>query len=88
MKIIKMNITDLKEPKKNIRIHTKNQIKEFVRSINMFGQIRPVVIDEDNTILAGNGLVMALKEAGKEKVDVYKVENLNEKVQLFKETKD
>lgn len=78
MKIIKMNITDLKEPKKNIRIHTKNQIKEFVRSINMFGQIRPVVIDEDNTILAGNGLVMALKEAGKEKVDVYKVENLNE----------
>lgn len=78
MKIIKMNIADLKVPEKNIRIHTQNQIKEFVRSINMFGQIRPVVVDENNTILAGNGLVMALKEAGKEQVDVYKIEDLTE----------
>ncbi len=78
MKIIKMDIADLKVPEKNIRIHTQNQIKEFVRSINMFGQIRPVVVDENNTILAGNGLVMALKEAGKEQVDVYKIEDLTE----------
>lgn len=73
-----MNISDLKTPEKNIRIHTQNQIKEFVRSINMFGQIRPVVIDENNTILAGNGLITALKEAGETQADVYKMEGLTE----------
>lgn len=78
MKIIKMNISDLKAPDKNVRIHTQNQIREFVRSINMFGQIRPVVIDETNTVLAGNGLIMALKEAGKEEADVYKIEGLSD----------
>ena len=73
-----MNISDLKAPDKNVRIHTQNQIREFVRSINMFGQIRPVVIDETNTVLAGNGLIMALKEAGKEVADVYKIEGLSD----------
>lgn len=78
MKIIKMDIANLKVPEKNIRIHTQNQIKEFVRSINMFGQIRPVVVDENNTILAGNGLITALKESGKTQADVYKIEGLTE----------
>ncbi len=78
MKIIKMDISELKAPEKNIRIHTQNQIKEFVRSINMFGQIRPVVVDENNVILAGNGLVTALKEAGITQADVYKIEDLTE----------
>jgi ParB-like chromosome segregation protein Spo0J len=78
MKITKMNIEDLRTPERNIRIHTEKQIEEFVRSIKMFGQIRPVVIDENNTILAGNGLVMALKKAGLKQVDVYQMDGLTE----------
>lgn len=78
MEIIRMDIANLKVPEKNIRIHTQNQIKEFVRSINMFGQIRPVVVDENNIILAGNGLITALKEAGKTQADVYKIKGLTE----------
>lgn len=78
MNISKININELKSPKRNIRMHTEKQIEEFVRSIKMFGQIRPVVIDEDNTILAGNGLVMALKKVGIEDVEVYKIVGLSE----------
>ena len=78
MKITVLNISELVIPEKNIRIHTDKQIKEFVRSINMFGQIRPAVVDENNVILAGNGLVEALKAAGKTEVEVYKIENLTE----------
>jgi ParB-like chromosome segregation protein Spo0J len=78
MKITVLNISELVTPEKNIRIHTDKQIKEFVRSINMFGQIRPAVVDENNVILAGNGLVEALKAAGKTEVEVYKIENLTE----------
>jgi ParB-like chromosome segregation protein Spo0J len=78
MQILKMNIMDLHSPEKNVRIHTENQINEFVRSIEMFGQIRPVVVDENNVILAGNGLVTALQKAGIDSADVYKICNLSE----------
>lgn len=78
MNIVKIKISLLKHPEKNVRIHTIKQIEEFVRSIKMFGQIRPVVIDEDNTILAGNGLVEALEQIGIEEAECYKIDNLTE----------
>ncbi len=78
MKITKMKIDSLKIPERNVRIHTEKQIEEFVRSINMFGQIRPVVVDEENTVLAGNGLIAALKKAGIDEADVYKINGLSE----------
>lgn len=78
MKIIKMKLADLVKPEKNIRIHTEQQLKEFRRSIEMFGQIRPIVIDESNVILAGNGLYDTLISMGKETADVYRYENLTE----------
>ena len=79
MNVVKIKISLLKQPERNVRIHTAKQIDEFVRSIKMFGQIRPVVIDEDNTILAGNGLVEALIQAGIDEADCYKIENLTDK---------
>lgn len=78
MNIVKIKISLLKQPEKNVRIHTVKQISEFVRSIKMFGQIRPVVIDENNTILAGNGLVEALEQAGIEEAECYKIDDLTE----------
>ena len=78
MKTIRKNICDLTAPEKNVRIHTKKQIAEFVKSIKMFGQIRPVVVDENNVILAGNGLVEALLEMGETQADVLVVLNLSE----------
>lgn len=78
MKVTKMDINLLKHPEKNVRVHTKKQIQEMIRSLEMFGQIRPIVIDENNVIIAGNGLVMALKEIGRTNVDVLKLTNLTE----------
>ena len=78
MKIISMKLADLKQPEKNVRIHTEKQLQEFQRSVEMFGQIRPIVVDENNVIMAGNGLYDTLLRMGKEKADVYKYENLTE----------
>lgn len=66
------------KPEKNVRIHTEQQLKEFQRSVKMFGQIRPIVVDENNVILAGNGLYETLIAMGKETADVYKYDNLTE----------
>ena len=78
MKIISMKLADLKQPEKNVRIHTEKQLPEFQRSVEMFGQIRPIVVDENNVIMAGNGLYDTLLRMGKEKADVYKYESLTE----------
>lgn len=78
MEVITMKLADLVKPEKNVRIHTKQQLKEFQRSVTMFGQIRPIVIDENNVILAGNGLYDTLVAMGRDTADVYRYDNLTE----------
>lgn len=73
-----MKIAELHAPEKNVRVHTEAQIKEFEKSIRMFGQLRPIVVDENNTILAGNGLCVTLQRMGIEEADVYVMEGLTE----------
>lgn len=79
MNVTTMLISELKKPERNVRIHTEQQIKEFERSIKMFGQIRPIVVDENNVILAGNGLYDTLLKMGRDTAEVYKFDNLTEK---------
>lgn len=85
MNLVSISLADLKLPDKNVRIHTEKQIKEFERSIKAFGQIRPIVTDENNTILVGNGLYTALKNMGVDKAEVYKITGLdnNQKKKLM-----
>ena len=79
MKTIKMKISELQHPEKNVRNHSQKQIKEMIRSLDMFGQFRPIVVDENNVILCGNGLVTAMREKGIEEADVLKYDNLTDK---------
>lgn len=79
MKVVKKKLDDLQRPERNIRMHTDKQIAEFRRSIEMFGQIRPIVIDENNVILAGNGLYETLLQMGHTDADCYIVSGLTEK---------
>lgn len=78
MEIKRMKLADLVIPEKNIRIHTEQQLKEFERSVRMFGQIRPIVIDENRVILAGNGLYATLLRMGETEADVYQYFDLTE----------
>ena len=56
MNVTRKLLSELRRPERNVRMHTDKQLKEFRRSIEMFGQIRPIVVDEDGVILAGDGL--------------------------------
>ena len=77
MQELVMKIADLKAPERNVRIHTDQQLREFEKSVRMFGQIRPIVVDENNEILAGNGLYMTLVRLGIEEARVYKYDDLS-----------
>ena len=78
MKVVQKKLSELRKMEKNIRRHSPKQISEYVRSVKMFGQIRPLVIDEDGVILAGNGLYDALVSMGEDKADCYVVSGLTE----------
>ena len=79
MKVTVKKISELKRPERNVRMHTDKQLVEFRRSVEMFGQIRPIVIDENNVILAGNGLYETLLSLGHTEADCYVVKGLTEK---------
>lgn len=78
MKIVKKPLADLRPMEKNVRRHTDKQLKEYVRSIEMFGVIKPLVVDETGLILTGNGLYFALKSMGAEECDCYVMAGLTE----------
>lgn len=64
-------IAALRPPERNVRVHPEQQLRELGKAVEMFGQTRPVVIDEENTVLAGNGLVEACAKIGMTHVAVY-----------------
>lgn len=79
MKVVAKRLDELHEAKKNIRKHTDKQLVEYVRSLEMFGQIKPIVVDEHGEIIAGNGLYKALLQMGKETCDCYVLSGLTDK---------
>lgn len=54
----------LKSNPHNSRIHTKKQVHQIAQSEKSLGFNNPVLIDADNTIIAGHGRVLAAKELG------------------------
>lgn len=77
MQITVKKLSDLHKPDRNVRKHTDKQLTEYVRSLEMFDQIRPIVVDESGEIIAGNGLYDALVRMGKETCDCYVLSGLS-----------
>jgi hypothetical protein len=82
MDIVKIKLGDLKLTEDNVRMHPKNQISEYMRSLEMFGQTKNAVVDENNQVLIGNGLVIAARELGWEEIAVIKRTDLTENDKL------
>lgn len=78
MQKVNKKLSELVQPEKNVRIHTEKQLLEFEKSVKMFGQLRPIVIDEKNTILAGNGLFETLRRMKWETAECYQYTDLTE----------
>lgn len=55
---------------KNARNHPDRNIKMIADSLERFGQQKPIVIDSENVILAGNGTVVAARTLGWKEIAV------------------
>lgn len=66
----------LKPWARNARTHSKKQIGQIAESIQTFGFTNPVLIDKENTILAGHGRVEAARHLRIEMVPCVRLENM------------
>lgn len=69
MNVVVKQISELHPAEKNVRLHPQKQIDEMKRSVEMFGQYRPLIVTADGEILVGNGLYETYLQMGKETIE-------------------
>ena len=77
LKIEMRDIASLRPYAGNARRHSKKQIRQIAASIGRFGFTNPVLIDDEDQILAGHGRVMAAKELGMAEVPTVRLSHLS-----------
>lgn len=73
-----VSISKIKPYQNNAKIHGPEQIRKIADSIQEFGFLNPVLLDDENGLLAGHGRVEAAKLLGLDKVPALYVEGLTE----------
>lgn len=64
MKVERVAIERLSTTKGNARTHDKRNLDAIAASLSQFGQQKPIVVDRDGTVVAGNGTLEAAKALG------------------------
>ena len=71
-------IKQIRPNPRNVRTHSKKQIRQIANSIREFGFQSPLLIDEDRVILAGHGRWAAAEVLGLATVPAIVISNLSE----------
>ena len=65
IEITKVKLSDLKLDLDNLRGHNEPEIDLLVRSLTIFGQFKPLIVDKATmTVKIGNGRMMAMRKMG------------------------
>ena len=62
----------------NARKHSRKQVRQIADSISRFGFTNPVLISDENQIVAGHGRVMAAKDLGLDAVPTVRLSHLSD----------
>jgi hypothetical protein len=74
MDVKTVKIETLKQDTDNVRIHDERNIHAIKASLEKFGQQKPIVVDKNNVVVAGNGTLVAANKLGWEKIDIVQTE--------------
>ena len=78
---IQLKLSDIKLNEHNPRTINKRQLDKLVKSVQEFPEmteLRPIVVDENNTILGGNMRYRAMQKLGYKQAEVVKVSGLTD----------
>ena len=76
LKIETVKVEQLKPYKNNAKIHSPDQISQIAESIQQFGFVNPILIDENDEIIAGHGRFEAAKILNLSQVPVIRIGHL------------
>ena len=74
----KTKVKDLIPYARNSRTHSDEQIDQIARSIQEFGFLAPLIVNEKNEIIAGHGRLMAAKKIGLDEVPCIQADHLTD----------
>jgi ParB-like chromosome segregation protein Spo0J len=72
------SIAELKAHPGNPRTHSKKQIRQIARSVEQFGFTNPILLDEQDRVLAGHGRLAAARLPGMAQVPTIRLAEMSE----------
>lgn len=76
LKIETTLIDKIRPNPKNSRVHSEAQVDQLKRSLEQFGWIKPIIVDQDGMVVAGHGMLLAAKARGDSEVPTVRVSDL------------
>ncbi len=67
---------ELRPRSNNAMVHSKQQIRKLAKSMKRFGCVNPVIISDDNEIIAGHARVEAARQTGLEQIPTLTLSSL------------
>lgn len=64
MKIVDVDISELRHDPRNARVHNERNLDAIRASLKRYGQQYPIVVDIHNQVVAGNGRLEAARSLG------------------------
>lgn len=78
LQVEQVAVANLMPYARNARTHGESQIAQIAASISEFGFVNPILVGEDNGIIAGHGRLMAAKLLGLDEVPVIRLAHLTD----------
>lgn len=79
LQIENLKLDDIHAYKNNAKKHPESQVQQIISSITKFGFNNPILIDENNEIIAGHGRFMAAQVMNLGTVPTVKMSHLTDR---------
>lgn len=73
IKIESVTLDSLTLDPQNARLHGEENLDAIRNSLSRFGQVKPLVVMADGTVIAGNGTLDAARSLGWKKIDIVRI---------------
>lgn len=78
LKIAYRPLASLKPSPRNARTHSQKQIHKIAASLQKFGSVTPILIDDTGEVVAGHGRLAAAKQLGMDEVPTICLDHMSE----------
>lgn len=83
MQIETVRIDQLRQDPKNVRSHSPKNLEVIRRSLERFGQQKPIVVDANGLVVAGNGTLAAAQALGWTEIKIARTELTGDEARAY-----